>query len=248
MPFKLEFAKAEDAPEALRAHLAEADGKFVFEGEPISVVTQTNEKLKKLRGDLDAKTAKLGRFAKLDELGDELDVDELLSLRELKKQGKPLTADEKAELERLHKKQLDKLNGDVKTRDERLTVAEAELKRYRLTEPLKAIALKAGVLPEDLELAMLETQSRFRLSDDSKKIVVVDEDGDATDITPQDFFGKLYKQQRPKFYAASGAGGSGATQNSGGSAGKKTITRADFDKLPPPSQSAFVKGGGTVTD
>jgi hypothetical protein len=225
MPITLTFDTRDAVPEDLKAHTVEKDGKFIFEAEPLSVVTQTNEKLKKLRGDLDAKTAKLSKFTKLDELGDDLDVDELLSLRELKKSGKPLTADEKAEMERLHKKAIDKLMGDLKSRDERLTATESALKRYQLTEPLKAIALKSGVLPEDLDLAMLETQNRFKLSDDGKKIIVLDADGDDTDIKPEDFFGKLYKEQRPKFYAASGAGGGGAGQASGGAGGSYRLSR-----------------------
>lgn len=248
MPITLAYDTRDAVPEALKDHVAERDGKFIFEAEPLSVVTETQGKLKKLRADLDAKSTKLGRFAKLDELGEELDVDELLSLRELKKQGKPLTPDEKAELERLHQKQLTKLNGDLKARDERLTAAETQLKHFKLTVPLQQIALKAGVLPDDVSLALLETQSRFRLND-AGKIVVLDADGDETDITPETFFSKLYKEQRPKFYAATGAAGSGSQNNTnGGRSGPKTITRVEFDALSQADRMQRSKDGYKVVD
>jgi len=227
MPIALTFDTREAVPEALKDHVAEKDGKFIFEAEPLSVVADTNGKLKKLRADLDAKTAKLGRFAKFDALED-AELEELHTLRELKKAGKPLTVDEKAELERLHAKQTGKLTTELAARDEKLTAAERELKHYKLTAPLRNVALKAGVLPEDLDVVMLETSSRFKLGEDSKQIITLDEDGDESDVTPKDFFEKLYKARRPKFYAGSGAGGSGAQNNTtGGKSGSHTLSRAD---------------------
>lgn len=227
MPVALTFDTREAVPEAIKDHVAEKDGKFIFEAEPLSVVTQTNEKLKKLRGDLDTKTAKLSRYAKLEELGDDVDVEELLSLREMKRQGKPLTADEKAEYERQMAKLTSKQAAELKAREDALAAAQSELKQFKLTSPLKAIALKAGVLPEDLDVAMLETQKHWKLSDDGKKIVFVDEDGDEdASITPEKFYGEMYKKLRPKFYAASGAGGSGAGPATGGGGGA-----VDYSKM-----------------
>lgn len=240
MPIEMTFDTREAVPEGIANHVEEIDGKFVFKAEPLSAVAETQSKLKKLRADLDAKAAALGKFSKLNELGDELDIDELLSLRELKKQGKPLTADEKAELERQHAKALNKFTGDLKAREEALATAQAELKHYKLTVPLKEIALKAGVLPDDVNLALLEVGNRFRLNDDGK-IVVVDSDGDVTDITPETFFGKLYKEQRPKFYAASGAGGSNASGDTkGGSRTGNTIR----SQMTTAEKAAYIKEHG----
>jgi hypothetical protein len=254
MPIALTYDTRDAVPEVLKDHVAEKDGKFIFEAEPASVVTQTNGKLEKLRGDLDKKTARLGRYAKLEELGDDLDVDDLLSLRELKKQGKPLTADEKAEMERLHKKALDKANGDLAATSEKLKGYESELKRFKLVDPIRAVATseKVGMFAEDFDLAWSEIGRRFQLVEEEGKkprIVVLDDDGDPTDTKVEDFFNKLYKQQRPKFFKASGAGGSGAANNtSGGGGNGKTITRAEFDALDQAGRMKVSKDGLQVVD
>ena len=76
MPIPFTFDSRDAAPEAIREHLAERDGKFVFDAEPASALATVNGKLTKLRGDLDAKTAKLGKYAKFEDLGDEFDAKE----------------------------------------------------------------------------------------------------------------------------------------------------------------------------
>lgn len=243
MPISLAYDTRDAVPEALKDHVAEKDGKFIFEAEPVSVVTQTNEKLKKLRGDLDAKTAKLGKFAKLDELGDDLDIDDLLSLRELKKQGKPLTADEKAEHERQLAKLTTKQATELKAREDALSAANTELKHFKLTSPLKSIALKSGVLAEDLDVVMLETQGRWKLGEDGKKIIFLDNDGDEdVSMTPEKFYGEIYKKLRPKFYTASGAGGSGAGPASGGGNGG-----VDYSKLNATERLKAARNAGITT-
>src|SRR5688572_21778771 len=110
---------------------------------------------------------------------------------------------------------------------------QRDLKHYKLTVPLKDIAVKAGVIAEDLDLVMLDVQGRFRL-DDSGKIVLLDPDGDVSDVTPQKFFETLYKEQRPKFYKASDAGGGGAHNEKKGAAG--SLSSAEFLKLSPAEQ------------
>lgn len=249
MPISFTFDTRDAAPEGVREHLAERDGKFIFEAEPASVVATANGKLTKLRTDLDAKTARLGKFAKLEELGDDLDVEDLLSLRALKAQGKPLTADEKAEIERLHKKALDKATGDLTTVNEKLKSYESELKRFKLVDPIRAVAIseKVGMFPEDFDLAWSEIGRRFQLVEEEGKkprIVVLDDDGDPTDTKVEDFFTKLYRQQRPKFFKGSGAGGSGAQPNNGSGGGdKKTMSRDQFEALSQAERMAVAKQG-----
>ena len=243
MPITLAYDTRDAVPEALKEHAIEKDGKFIFEAEPLSVVTQTNGKLTKLRGDLDAKTTRLSRYSKLEELGDELDIDELLTLRELKKQGKPLTADEKADYERQMAKLTTKQAGELKTKEDALSVAQVELKQFKLVSPLRAVALKFGVLAEDLDVVMLETQSRWKLGEDGKKIIYLDGDGDEDlAITPEKFYGETYKKLRPKFYAASGAGGSGAVPTTGGGSGN-----VDYSKLNATERLKAARQAGITT-
>lgn len=222
----------DSVPESYRGAYEQKDGKFVLKSvefeDPAEVKTKLTTKGRLLE---EAKT-KLGRYSKFQELDDD-ELDDLLTLREAKKAGKPLTVDEKAELERLNKKALDKLNGELATEREAHTKAQAQLKKFKLTDPIRAIATseKVGMFAEDFDLAWSEIGGRFKLvEEDGKKarIVVLDEDGDESDVKVEDFFLKLYRQQRPKFFKASGAGGSGAHNDNRGSGGNgHAISRAD---------------------
>lgn len=245
MPVEILYESRDAVPETLVSHVVERDGKFVFQAEPLSVVSETQSKLKKLRADLDAKAAALGKYGKLNELGDDLDIDELLELRELKKQGKPLTPDEKNDIERLHAKATRKLSDELTAATSKLSAYEAELKQFKLINPIRdiAVAESVGMFPEDFNLAWSEIGSRFKLvEEDGKKprIVVLDEDGDVTDIKPEDFFNKLYKEKRPKFFKASGIGGSDAKQGTKGN-GNAPRTRSEMTLA---QKSAFIAEHG----
>jgi len=53
---------------------------------------------------------------------------------------------------------------------------------------------------------------------------------------------------RDQILKSSGASGGGAQGGSGAGAGKKIVTRAALDAMPPDARMAHFKGGGTVTD
>jgi hypothetical protein len=236
----------ESVPEAYKAAYEQKDGKFFLKEIEFEDSAPLKEKLAKKEKAINEANQKLGRYTKFQELNDD-ELDDLLTLRELKKAGKPLTVDEKAELERLNKKALDKVSGELEAERKARQADQAQLKHYKLTVPLRDIAVKAGVIAEDLDLVMLDVQKRFALNDDGK-IVVLDADGDATDVTPQKFFETLYKEQRPKFYAASDRGGGGTPPNDRrGGGGTKTIRRSDQEALNS-NIEAIAKGEITVVD
>src|SRR5262249_46914478 len=136
----------------------------------------------------------------------------------------------------------------TKTSEERIADLETELKHFKLTTPLREMALKAGIFPERVDMALLELEKRFALNDDGE-IVTLDERGNATDIKPQKFLSDLYVHQRPWLYAASSGGGSGAQNHrSGSSSNSNTMTRDAFEKLSPQQKMEFSKGGGVLTD
>jgi hypothetical protein len=147
-----------------------------------------------------------------------------------------------------------------------------------MTQIVKATALDAGVLPEDIDDVAKVTRRRFDLR--NNQIVVLDEAGAETSISLNTFFGEVFKSQKPKFYAAASTGEgnqldraafdqmdpqkqmefmkgggiindgapSGSTGTSGDAAGKKTMPRSDFDKMPPHEQMAAVKSGAVIVD
>ena len=255
MPLEFTVDSLDSVEESLRGTYVEKEGgQYALDPDKYAeykasgLKAKNRELLDKLAKSKDLVT----KFEKFKDL-DPSDLEQLLERKAggeeqpAKESGKP----DEATLRSLEK-QVAKLKAQMATetqqaQTERATLM-AELQHYKLTVPLREIALKAGVLPEDLDLAMLETARRFRLTE-AGKIEVMDEDGDPTTDTPEKFFKDIYRSQRPKFYAASQSGGSGAGSNSrAGTSGGKTITRAAFDKLPPDEAMKHVKAGVTIVD
>ncbi len=121
---------------------------------------------------------------------------------------------------------------------EQFKAATAELRVFKLEKPVREAALAAGVTEADIDDVLTITRKRFDLR--AGKIVVLDEKGDETSLTPEKFFGEVFKTHRPKFYETTNASAS----ESGG----KKMTRADFDKLQPTAQMTFFKEGGVIAE
>lgn len=117
---------------------------------------------------------------------------------------------------------------------------KAEVRTLKLTDKVRADFVAAGGIEADAELMLADplTQHRFDLNDKGK-IVVLDEDGDPTGMTPKEFFEKVYKGKRPKFFKGTGAGGSGASSGDGGSG-----TSKDLMDLPPAERLAAARERG----
>ena len=254
MPVEFQVDSLDTVDESIRPAYVERDGKFHFDADKYSDIKAQGlkNKNKEILGKLNEAKTGLKRFERLAELEDD-DIAELLELRENKDKqpptGKEPPVDERiAQLEKQHKKALEKLTGEKTTTETRASEMEKELKHFKLTVPVRDAALKAGVLAEDIEIVLLDTQKRFQLNDEGK-VVVVDEDGDPMEITPEKFFSSLYKEMRPKFYAASGAAGSGAPSNtSSGAGGSKVITRSQWEKMSPTESQKFFAEGGKIRD
>lgn len=95
---------------------------------------------------------------------------------------------------------------------------QAKLRQVTLTDRLKDIALKAGVLPARVDAVLKLTDGRFDLAD-GDRIVVKGDKGEVTTEKPEDFFGKTYKAQMPELYQGTKAAGGGAGGGAGTGAG-----------------------------
>jgi hypothetical protein len=223
------------------------DGKFAIDLDKFGEAKIQSSGLKKKNSDLilkeKAARESLKKFEALKDFADD-DLTEFQTWRENKDKTPP--PDDKSgkgseELQAQFEKALNKEKGRFATEktelETRLSDLDKQVKHYKLTVPLRDIAAKAGVIAEDMDLVLLDTAKRFALNEDGD-IVVLDEDGDPTDITPQKFFETLYRELRPKFYAASGAAGSGAPSGTS-RGGMKTMTVSEFDKLSLSAQSAY---------
>lgn len=247
MPVEYVVDSLDTVDESIRGAYVENEGKFNFDADKYAELKAQGLKNKnsQLIQKLKDKDAGLKRFEKFAELEDD-DLNELLELREAKNNPPPPDPtkgkgnDElQANFDRALKKAQDKFNVDKTTLETQIADLTKQNKHFKLTVPLRDTALKAGVIADDLDLVLLDTSKRFALDEDDE-IVVLDEHGDPTDITPQKFFESLYKEMRPKFYAASGAGGSGAPVSTGGGAAGRSMRMADFQKLSSAQQQAFM--------
>lgn len=250
MPVEYTVDSLDSVDESIRGAYVEQDGKFNFDPDKYAEVkaqglkSKNKELLTKLTQTKDG----LKRFEKFAELEDD-DLAELLELREQKnnppadKDKQPKDSELQAQFDKALKSKEAKWGGEKQSLESQIAELTRENKHFKLTVPLRDAALKAGVLADDLELVMLDTAKRFSLNEDGG-IVVLDEDGDPTDITPQKFFDTLYREQRPKFYAASGASGSGAPSSTAAAGGKRVMRRSEYDKMllsNPAGASAFLK-------
>lgn len=100
--------------------------------------------------------------------------------------------------------------------EDELASTKAENRKLKLTDRVKAKALESGVMPDRIEKAMRDLNSRVDLTEDGNSIVVKDASGKVTAETIDDFLSKTYKTEAPFFYAGSGSSGSGSEGSQGG--------------------------------
>jgi len=248
--FKLgrKVAKLDEVPESYRGAYVEKDGAFHLDPEQLEAIefddkAELEGALRREREERKQAKADLERYKGIDPDKaraaqarlDEFDEKQLM---------------DKGEFDRLLKKRSDEFAAAEAEYQRQLTEHGTQLTKFKLTDKVRAAALSAGVLAEDIDDVLMITQRRFRLGD-KDQIVVLDRDGDESSATLEKFFGEEFKSQKPKFYGASGAGGSGAPAGgttSGGQGGAKTIKRTDFDALSQSDRMKAAKEGAQVVD
>lgn len=205
-------------PETARDLYVEQDGKFVLDADLTEHPT-----LKQVRSELGVKEAKERKTRQaLEARFKDIDPDRY---RQLLEEAEKREHEGKPDLEKVIEKRLKEFEEKnykpvVQERDQ----FKAELRTLRLDDKVKAAALKAGVFPEDVDDVLVITKRYFDL-DETGKIVVIDDDGDPAGKTPEQWFGDVFKQRKPKFFRGSDASGSGARAGVGGDGGTTgTIT------------------------
>ncbi|MHB1065597.1 MAG: hypothetical protein ACYC1Z_14095 [Georgenia sp.] len=120
-----------------------------------------------------------------------------------------------------------------------LEAAQKELRTLKLTDKVRAAAIEGGVDPKRIEDALRLNADAFDL-DDQGRVVVLDEDGDPSAITPEKYWAEKEKVRRPYLYAGTGASGSGApVDKKGGGAAAQ-----DLSKLPPEDRLRLARERG----
>lgn len=254
---KTSVDKLDDVPEAYRERYTQRDDKKYYldeievddHAEVKSALERERADRRKAKEEAERLTAEFEKYKDIDPEKARAALDALEKAEEKKLKDKG-AFDEllKAEQEKA-RKALEAKTTELGARDTQITELGKQLRKFKLDDKVRAAALKAGVLPDDLEDVMQLTAKNFDLGDDDPP-VVLGTDGKPSSATLETFFGETFKTAKPKFYAPTGAGGSGAPAGGSGGGGgvKKTVTRADFDKLSPSERSAHLKDGGAITD
>lgn len=133
-----------------------------------------------------------------------------------------------------------------------LNAKAAKLASGKVSGALTSAASKAGALPEAMEDIVLRGQGQgWTINDDGDVValrdgeIVLGRDG-KTPLSPQEWTDTL-RETAPHLWPkaqGSGAQGSGSSNN----AGKKTITREQFDALSQGERMARAKAGFAITD
>ena len=167
-----------------------------------------------------------------------LDRDEYMKLKQEAEDRENKKLEEAGRFEDLRKKWSSDLEKTKADYEAKLADKDATLRRLVLDDKVRNVALKSGVCPEDIEDVLKLTSPSFAMDDDGT-IRVLGDDGKETTDSLDDFFGKTFKERKPKFYQGSTATGSGI-QPSTGTAPRGT----DWHNLPPAERLNYARAAG----
>lgn len=252
MPIKAVVEKAEfDAlPEAVREFYVEKDGKYLLDADGVEDTSGLKSALQRERDERKAAKDALKAFEGIDP-----------------EEARTLLANSKKAAEDALKQQgkWDEMKAQVIDEwQKKLTPIEQDRERYKSAvekylidaQATAAIAEHKGVpallLPHVKQhIKVVEENGEFvaRVVDASGNPRIGDAQGNSMtisqlierDFKANDIFGRAFE--------ASGAAGSGApSSHAGGAGGKKQMKRAEFDKISPSEQAAFIQSGGVPVD
>jgi hypothetical protein len=234
MSLKREVGKLEEVDEKHRDLYVERNGKFYLDAEDANDLTSALEKERKARRDAE-KAAKDFK----DKYGD-LDADaarEALALKQELEEKKLKDAGEfdkalEARVSKMredHKKEREKLEGEVKTKDSRLS-------ELLIDSALRDIALKPeiGVLPKAISTVVKLAKDVWKLDKDGKPVAMSGTEQiygkDGGPITMAEWVSNL-KTDHDYLFGQPSGGGAANTGNTGtGSAGKKRSQMSTKEK------------------
>lgn len=111
-----------------------------------------------------------------------------------------------------------------------LATTKAENRKLKLTDRVKALALKHGIMTDRIDDAMVLLDSRTDLGD-AGGIIVKGKDGVATAETVDDFLSKTFKTEKPWLYVGPGGSGAGGGGSNGTDAPTAEKTQARTAEL-----------------
>lgn len=194
---KLRVASLEEVEEALRPLYSQSGSGYVLDADGLDELdrlAEFRESNRKMFGQLEAWkklgmtpeqiTAKLAEQSRAD--------DEKLSA---------------AELEAKYRKQLDDAKAEAA---KQIADAQAKIDRYEILEPMRQAALKAGMIPADVDdvLELPSVRSRYRRGENGAVQILTPDGTPDINMDPGKFF-EAMRKERPRFFQPVNPGGSG---------------------------------------
>lgn len=225
----------EGVPEALHAFYLETDGKFTLQvtGLPSQGdVTRLNEALRKERGDhntlkdrvkmlgdrrIEDVVTELERIPELEATQGTIDEEKVNTLVEARIKARVGPVE----------RERDKLKTEVETKDKRISEFEAKDRTRTIHDKVREDAVKAKVLPEAVEDALLLADRLFEV-DDTGRVVTKDSVGVTPGIEPSVWFTDVQKS-RPHWWGPSSGGGANGNRGGGGDATTNPFTHENWN-------------------
>lgn len=243
MPVEQIFDSKEAAPDFLREHLIEDNGKFVFKAELPGEVGGLKSALEAERKTKAALEKSLKGFEGIDPAK----ARELLTAQQKAEEDKAKANGEwenwKAQMQQQHQAEKQALEArlaqaerDYETEfvDAKVTAEIAGAKgRAKLLKPY--VGAKSVVENGRREIRIYDDAGNIRYGKDGKPMTIAER---LTEMKSDHEFMVAFE--------GTGAGGSGAQNHTSGSGGAKTLPRAEFDQMSHADRAAYMKSGGTV--
>lgn len=253
MTLKMSVDTIDEVPEAVRSFYEEKEGKFTLKVDGL-------EDTSALKGAL-AKERQAARDAQklakqYEGLG--LSADEIKALVEEKQKAEREKAEKAGDFEKVLNQHRDGWAKEKATLEAELNAARASERSAIIGTSLMTALSKAGATEEGIDLMpdRLASRVKFETEGGARVVKIMAADGE----TPMAGSGKdglatfddLVKEaitKWPSLFKASGAGGGGKPPGSGaGGAGNRTMSKAEFEKLPAKDRAARMAAGLTLTD
>lgn len=253
MTLKMSVDTIDEVPEAVRSFYEEKDGKFALKVDGLEDTTALKGALEKER-----KAARDAQKLAKQYEGLGLSADEIKALVDAKAKADHDAAAKAGDFDKIlgqHRSAWEKEKADLEAE---IAAARASERKSTIGTGLMAALTKAGATEEGIDLMpdRLAARVKFETEDGQRVVKIMAADGE----TPMAGTGKgglatfddLVKEaltKWPSLFKASGAGGGGKQPGSGaGGAGNRSMSKAEFEKLPAKERAARMAGGLTLTD
>jgi Skp family chaperone for outer membrane proteins len=252
MPLQLVLDSIDNVPEALRGEYTERDGKFHLNVDGIedtSGLKKALETERKAAKDLERKVKRWEAIGKSDE-----EISQMLRDQEEAERKKAEAAGDHAKILKQHQ---DKWEKEKASLEAELNATRASERHAIISTSIMTALTKANASEEGIDLLpdRLAARIKFETVDGARVVKITQADGE----TPMAGSGKdgaatfddLVKEASskwPSLFKGSGRTGSGMSPNGAGGSGKKSMSRTEFEKLPPMDRAGVLRGGVTLTD